>query len=150
MHMLNWASLHVLLFVCSGLSSIATNVSVISVTTVSGCDRELNVHFYSAASLKHHAPDTWHDTTLIYIILTLGSPVLVLPPTVWVPREEQLVPFLITLAYRCPGSNPWPPVPRSTSTDLATATGMYFCWSCCTLFQLRTVTRKPVFGFATG
>ena len=28
------------------------------ITTVSGCDRELNAHFYSAASLKYHAPDT--------------------------------------------------------------------------------------------
>ena len=27
------------------------------ITTVSGCDRELNVHFYSGASLKYHAPD---------------------------------------------------------------------------------------------
>ena len=28
------------------------------ITTVSGCDRELSAHFYSAASLKYHAPDT--------------------------------------------------------------------------------------------
>ena len=28
------------------------------ITTVSGCDRELNAHFYSAASLKYHVPDT--------------------------------------------------------------------------------------------
>ena len=28
------------------------------ITMVSGCDRELNAHFYSAASLKYHAPDT--------------------------------------------------------------------------------------------
>ena len=28
------------------------------ITTVSGCDRELNAQFYSAASLKYHAPDT--------------------------------------------------------------------------------------------
>ena len=27
-------------------------------TAVSGCDRELNAHFYSAASLKYHVPDT--------------------------------------------------------------------------------------------
>ena len=49
------------------------------ITTVSGCDRELNAHFYSAASLKYHAPDTWHDTTPSHIILTLGQPVLALP-----------------------------------------------------------------------
>ena len=30
---------------------------------------ELNAHFYSAASLKYHAPDTWHDTTPSHIIL---------------------------------------------------------------------------------
>ena len=47
--------------------------------TVSGCDRELNAHFYSAASLKYHVPDTWHDTTPSHIILTLGRPVLTLP-----------------------------------------------------------------------
>ena len=46
---------------------------------VSGCDRELNAHFYSAASLKYHVPDTWHDTTPSHIILTLGRPVLALP-----------------------------------------------------------------------
>ena len=35
---------------------------------VSGCDRELNAHFYSAASLKYHVPDTWHDSasTIFY------------------------------------------------------------------------------------
>ena len=40
---------------------------------------ELNAHFYSAASLKYHVPDTWHDTTPSHIILTLGRPVLALP-----------------------------------------------------------------------
>ena len=49
------------------------------ITTVSGCDRELNAHFYCAASLKYHAPDTWHDTTPSHIIQTLGQPVLALP-----------------------------------------------------------------------
>ena len=28
------------------------------IMTVYGCERELNAHFYSAASLKDHAPDT--------------------------------------------------------------------------------------------
>ena len=46
---------------------------------MSGCDRELNAHFYNAASLKYHVPDTWHDTTPSHIILTLGRPVLALP-----------------------------------------------------------------------
>ena len=49
------------------------------IMTVSGCDRELNAHFYSAASLTYHAPNTWHDTTPSHIILTLGRPVLALP-----------------------------------------------------------------------
>ena len=46
------------------------------ITTVSGCDRELNAHFYTAASRKYHVPDIWHDTTPSHIILTLGRPVL--------------------------------------------------------------------------
>ena len=50
-----------------------------NIPTVSGCDRELNAHFNSATSLKYHAPDTWHDTTLSHIILTLSWPVLALP-----------------------------------------------------------------------
>ena len=49
------------------------------ITTVSGCDRELNAHFYTAASRKYHAPDTWHNTTPSHIILSLGRPVLALP-----------------------------------------------------------------------
>ena len=61
----------------SGLTSLSTFFS--HITTVSGCDRELNAHFYSAASLKYHVPDTWHDTTPSHIILTLGQPVLALP-----------------------------------------------------------------------
>ena len=64
--------------VCSGLTSLST-IFQSYITTVSGCDRELNACFYSAASLKYHAPDTWHDTTLSHIILTLGRPVLPLP-----------------------------------------------------------------------
>ena len=49
------------------------------ITTVPDCDRELNAQFYIAASLKYHAPDTWHDTTPSHIILTVGRPVLALP-----------------------------------------------------------------------
>ena len=36
--------------VCSGLTSLQQFFS--HITAVSGCDRELNVHFYSAALLK--------------------------------------------------------------------------------------------------
>ena len=43
--------------VCSCLTSVST--FFIHITTVSGCDRELNAHFYCAASLKYHAPDIW-------------------------------------------------------------------------------------------
>ena len=87
---------------------------------MSGCDRELNAHIYSAASLTYHAPDTWHDTTPSHIILTLGRPVLALP-RVRVPSKEQLVPFLTTLLCPSLGSNPWPPVPQSGhSTTWAT------------------------------
>ena len=43
------------------------------ITTVSGCDRMLFAHFYSAASLKYHAQDTWHDTTPSHIILSPNS-----------------------------------------------------------------------------
>ena len=46
---------------------------------MSACNRELNAHFHSAASLKYHTPDPWHDTTPSQIILTLGRPVLALP-----------------------------------------------------------------------
>ena len=49
------------------------------VCSVSGCEKELSAHFYSAASLQYHAPDTWHDTTPSHIILTLGRPILALP-----------------------------------------------------------------------
>ena len=46
----------VCLFVCSGLTSHSKIFG--HITTVPGCDRELNAHFYRAASLKYHAPDT--------------------------------------------------------------------------------------------
>ena len=64
--------------VCTGLTSLSTSFSH-HITTAPGCDRELSAHFYSAASLKDHAPDTSHDTTPSHIILTLGRPVLALP-----------------------------------------------------------------------
>ena len=60
--------------VCVFGFNVAFNNFSHHITTVSGCDRELNAHFYSAASLKYHVPDTWHDATP-----SLGRPVLVLP-----------------------------------------------------------------------
>ena len=55
---------------CSGLTSLLTCFFSFShMTTVSGCERELNAHFYSTASLKYHAmiPDhsQYPDTGLI-------------------------------------------------------------------------------------
>ena len=41
------------LFVCSGLTSLSTIFQ-----SYHDDDRELNAHFYSAASLKYHAPDS--------------------------------------------------------------------------------------------
>ena len=64
--------------VCSGFNVTFNNFSAI-VTTVSGCDRELNAYFYSADSLKYHARDPWHDTTPSHIILTRSRPLLALP-----------------------------------------------------------------------
>ena len=73
-----------------------------------------NAHFFSAASLKYHGPDTWHDTTSSHIIMILGRPVLALPRK----SECQASTILTTLVYRGPGSNPWPPIPWSRhSTD---------------------------------
>ena len=47
------------------------------ITTVSGCNRELNAHFYSAASLWFQVPDTLLDITPSHIM----------------PSGEQLVPL---------------------------------------------------------
>ena len=49
-------NLYVCVCVYSGLTSLSTIFN--HITTMSGCDRELNAHFYSAASLKYHVPDT--------------------------------------------------------------------------------------------
>ena len=79
-----------------------------------------NAHFFSTASLKYHGPDTWHDTKSSHIILIRGRPVLALPRK----SECQASTILTTLVYRGPGSNPWPPIPRSRhSTDWPTEAG---------------------------
>ena len=93
---------------------------------MSGCDRELNAHFYSAASLKYHVPDTWHDTTPSHIILTLGRPVLALPRKSECQARSSYYHFLTTLVCRGPGSNPWLPVPRNGhSTNWAIGAGLW-------------------------
>ena len=103
-----------------GFNVAFNNFFVIS----SGCDRELYAHFYSATSLNYHAPDTWHDTTPSHIILTLGRPVLALRRNSECQARRSKYHFLTTLVCRGPGSNPWPPVPRSGhSTNWATGPG---------------------------
>ena len=89
--------------VCLFGFNVAFNI-ICHITMVSGCDRELNSHFYSAASLWYQIPDTLPDTTSSHIILT-PSPT----PKIGVPGGEQLVPLLTTLVCRGSGSNPVPP-----------------------------------------
>ena len=48
----------VCLFVCLFGFNVAFNI-ICHITTVSGCDSELNAHFYSAASLWYQIPDTF-------------------------------------------------------------------------------------------
>ena len=89
------------------------------ITTVSGCDRK-QCSLFGTALLKHHCPDTWHDTISSHIILILGRPVLALPRK----SECQVSTILTTLVYHGPGSNPWPPIPQSRhSTDWPTEAG---------------------------
>ena len=60
---------------------------------------------------------TWYHTQSHYP--DTGSTTLV-----WLPGEEQLVPFFTTLVCHGSGSNPWPPVPRSGhSTNWAIGAG---------------------------
>ena len=56
----------------------------------------VDAHFYSAASLKYHAPDTWHDTS--HIILALDRPVLALPR-----KSEQQIPICKDFGMSRPG-----------------------------------------------
>ena len=46
------------LFVCLFGFNVAFNI-ICHIATVSGCDRELNAHFYSAASQWYQIPDTF-------------------------------------------------------------------------------------------
>ena len=50
--------LFVCLFVCLFGFNVAFNI-ICHITMVSGCDRELNAYFYSAASLWYQIPDTF-------------------------------------------------------------------------------------------
>ena len=56
------------------------------IETMSGCDRELNAHFKSAASLKQHASKTWHGippSHIILIRLTSPSSIFLMLNTMW-------------------------------------------------------------------
>ena len=70
---------------------------------MSGCDRELNAHFYSAASLKYHVPDTWHDTTSSHIIMTLGNDFGISRPGIEpvTPRSLERTLYLLSSRGRC-------------------------------------------------
>ena len=68
-----------------------------------------------------------HWSIMLQTLDMIPHPVTVLAlPCKWVPSEEQLVPFLMTLVCRSLGSNLWPPVPRSGhSTYWATAASFW-------------------------
>ena len=97
-------------FVCLfdlGLTSLSTSFSHIE--TVSGCGRELNAPFYSAASLKYHAPDTLtrYSTKSHYTDTELTS---------------SSSTFLMLSAKRkssCRESNPQPPGHRADALPLS-------------------------------
>ena len=62
----------IVVVVVSDLTSLSTIVQSYHDGVWLRQGRDLKAHFYSAASLKYHAPDTRHDTTPSDIILTLG------------------------------------------------------------------------------
>ena len=61
----------VVVVVCSGLTSLST--------IFQSYHDGVRLRQGAQCPLKHHAPDTWHDTTPSHIILTLPRPVLALP-----------------------------------------------------------------------
>ena len=67
----------VVVVVCSGLTSFSTSFQ--SYHDGVWLRQGAQCYFYCVASLKYHAPDTWHDTTPSHIILTLPRPVLAHP-----------------------------------------------------------------------
>ena len=83
--------------VCLCFNAAFNNFSVISwrCMVVAGSCSMLILN--SAASLKYHAPDTWHGTTLIHVILKRGQPALASP----------------NKSASSTSLNLWPPVPGS-------------------------------------
>ena len=57
-HRFTFPCWEICLFVCLFRFNVAFNI-ICHITTVSGCDRELNAHFYSAASLWYQIPDSF-------------------------------------------------------------------------------------------
>ena len=76
---------------------------------MSGCDRELNAHFYSAASLWYQIPHTFTRYHLQSHYTDTGATSPSPTPKIRVPSGEQLVPLLTTLVCHGPGSNLVPP-----------------------------------------
>ena len=70
---------------------------------MSGCDRELNAHCYSADSAWHQVTET-SQSHLIYTD-TGQSGVTILTLKIRVQSVEQIIPFLTTLVCCGPGSN---------------------------------------------
>ena len=109
---------------CSGLTSLSTIFR-------SYHDRvwlrqgALNTHFYSAASLWCHAPDTWHDTIPNHIILTLGRLAIALSSKSWVPSKEQVIQLLTILVCHGLGPNSWPPRSREQTLYRLSYWGLY-------------------------
>ena len=82
------------------------NLSNIS-RLLTGCDRELNAHWKSAASLTYHTSDTWRDMPPNHVILTPDRPIPL--SQCRAQTKEQLIPFWKSLVWLGRGSNPQPP-----------------------------------------
>ena len=96
------------MFVCLFGFNVAFNI-ICHIKTVSGCDRKLNAHFYSAASLWYQITDSFtrYNPQSHYTDTGATSPSP--SPKIRVSSGEQLVPLLTTLVCRGLGSNPVPP-----------------------------------------
>ena len=102
------------------------------ITTVSGCDRELNVIFYSAASLWYQVIDT------VYLILpTLTLHWHLYNQSIW----EQHVPLLMTLVCHGPGSDPVPPNLGGETLPLCKVHWMYMYYNNDTSLHVASIKR---------
>ena len=99
------------LYIYLWMKSLSTILQIfISIMIVSGCDRELIVHFRSAASLKQYVADTWHDSLLSSQHTDITQPVLIptctslMPSPRWKSSIEALlvnqkIYFLISMKH---------------------------------------------------